>query len=117
MHASKKGSQSNPQVNLRLAPALPPDSRCGMNPHPPFAHIQVFEQSMTLTKARIVEALCVKNIFTKAQPARIIDTLFEPIKQSLQNGEDVLVSGFGKFWVKMIFKCFHPMPGKPGSFA
>ena len=55
---------------------------------------------MTLTKAQIVEALFAKNIFTKTQSAQIIDTLFELIKQSLQNGEDVLVSGFGKFSVK-----------------
>ena len=55
---------------------------------------------MTLTKAHIVEALLAKYIFTKTQSAQIIDTLFELIKQSLQNGEDVLVSGFGKFSVK-----------------
>ena len=55
---------------------------------------------MTLTKAHIVEALFAKNIFTKTQSAQIIDTLFELIKQSLQNGEDVLISGFGKFSVK-----------------
>jgi integration host factor subunit alpha len=55
---------------------------------------------MTLTKAHIVEALFAKNIFTMTQSAQVIDTLFELIKQSLQNGEDVLISGFGKFSVK-----------------
>ena len=55
---------------------------------------------MTLTKSQIVEALFAKNIFTKAQSAQIIDTLFELIKQSLQNGQDVLISGFGKVSVK-----------------
>jgi len=54
---------------------------------------------MTLTKAQIVEALFAKNIFTKIQSAQIIDTLFELIKQSLQNGETVLISGFGRFSV------------------
>src|SRR5208337_2546459 len=58
------------------------------------------EQPMTLTKAQIVEALFAQNIFTKKESAQIIDTLFELIKQSLQNGEDVLISGFGKFSVK-----------------
>jgi integration host factor subunit alpha len=58
------------------------------------------EQSMTLTKAQIVEALFAKNVFTKSQSAQIIDTLFELIKQSLQNGEDVLMNGFGKLSVK-----------------
>ncbi len=55
---------------------------------------------MTLTKAKIVEALFAKNIFTKTESAQIIDTLFELMKQSLQKGEDVLASGFGKFSVK-----------------
>ena len=55
---------------------------------------------MTLTKSHIVEALSAKNIFNKTESAQIIDTLFELMKQSLQNGEDVLISGFGKFSVK-----------------
>jgi integration host factor subunit alpha len=55
---------------------------------------------MTLTKAHIIEALFAKNIFTKTESAQVIETLFELIKQSLQNGEDVLISGFGKFFVK-----------------
>ena len=55
---------------------------------------------MTITKAHIVEALFAKNIFTKPESAQIIDTLFELIKQSLQNGEEVLITGFGKFSVQ-----------------
>ena len=55
---------------------------------------------MTLTKAQIVEALFAKNIFTKTQSVQIIDTLFELVKQSLQSGEYVLISGIGKLSVK-----------------
>ena len=55
---------------------------------------------MTLTKAHIMEELFAKSSFTKKQSAQIIDTLFELIKQSLQNGETVLISGFGRFSVK-----------------
>ena len=55
---------------------------------------------MTLTKARIVEALFAQNIFTRTLSAQVIDALFELIKQSLQNGEDVLISGFAKFSVR-----------------
>jgi integration host factor subunit alpha len=47
---------------------------------------------MTLTKAQIVEALFAEDIFTNTQSAQIIETLFELIKQSLENGEDVLIS-------------------------
>jgi integration host factor subunit alpha len=54
---------------------------------------------MTLTKAHIVEKLFAKNLFTKGESAQIIETLFELIKQSLQDGDDVLISGFGKFSV------------------
>jgi integration host factor subunit alpha len=55
---------------------------------------------MTLTKAQIAETLFAKNIFTKTRSARIIESLFELMKQSLQNGEDVLITGLGKFSVK-----------------
>jgi len=55
---------------------------------------------MTLTKAQIVEELFSKNIFSKTQPAQVIDTLFKLMKQALQNGEDILISRFGKFSVK-----------------
>ncbi len=55
---------------------------------------------MTLTKADIVDEFFTTGGFTKAQSAQIIDTLFELIKQSLENGEDVLITGFGKFEVK-----------------
>ena len=55
---------------------------------------------MTLTKAQIVENLFGKNVFTKVESAQVIDTLFELMKNSLENGEDILISGFGKFSVK-----------------
>ena len=55
---------------------------------------------MTITKAQIVENLFAKNLFTKGESAQIIETLFELIKQSLQAGDDVLISGFGKFSAK-----------------
>ena len=55
---------------------------------------------MTLTKAYIVDALLRKDFFTRAQSAQIIDTLFELMKQSLQDGEDVIIHGFGRFSVK-----------------
>jgi len=39
-------------------------------------------------------------LFTKGESAQIIETLFELIKQSLQDGDHFLISGFGKFCVK-----------------
>ncbi|MGA2223834.1 MAG: integration host factor subunit alpha [Syntrophobacteraceae bacterium] len=63
----------------------------------------------------MAEALFAKNIFTKTQSAHIIETIFELIKQSLQNGEDVLISGFGKFSVKEKYErnCRNPQTGEP----
>ena len=55
---------------------------------------------MTLTKAQIVENLFAKNLFTKGESAQIIETLFELMKQALEHGDDVMISGFGKFCVR-----------------
>ena len=55
---------------------------------------------MTLTKANIVETICVKNGFSKKQSIETLETLLEIIKQTLESGDDVLVSGFGKFCVR-----------------
>ena len=70
---------------------------------------------MTLTKAQIVENLLAKNVFTKTHSVEIIDTLFELMKKSLENGDDVLISSFGKFSVKEKYmrKGRHPKTGEP----
>ena len=54
----------------------------------------------TLTKADIVEAIQKENGYSRNQFSEITETLMEIIKQSLESGEDVLISGFGKFQVK-----------------
>ena len=54
---------------------------------------------MTLTKAHIVEGLADKG-FTKKEADRLVGTVLELIKSSLEGGEDVLISGFGKFSVR-----------------
>ena len=54
---------------------------------------------MTLTKAMIVEAIAKQNGFTKGKSIDVVETLLEIIKRTLESGEDVLVSGFGKFYV------------------
>ena len=54
---------------------------------------------MALTKSQIVKQ--VNDLgFSNKRSAEIIETLFQIIKRSMENGEDVLVSGFGKFCVK-----------------
>lgn len=55
---------------------------------------------MTLTKAHIVETLAKKNGYPKKQSVQMVETLLELIKRSLESGENVLISGFGKFCMK-----------------
>ena len=54
---------------------------------------------MALTKAHIVEAVQTEIGFTRHQSTEIVESLLETIKSKLESGEDVLVSGFGKFCV------------------
>ena len=56
--------------------------------------------SMTLTKSQIIDAIAEQNGFTKKQSTETVETILEIIKSSLESGEDVLISGFGKFCVK-----------------
>ena len=55
---------------------------------------------MALTKAEIIEAVAEGNGFSKKLATDTGETLLEIMKRTLAVGEDVLVSGFGKFCVK-----------------
>jgi integration host factor subunit alpha len=54
---------------------------------------------MTLTKIQIVESVQNQTGFTKNRSSELIETLLEIIKGTLESGEDVLISNFGKFCV------------------
>jgi integration host factor subunit alpha len=54
---------------------------------------------MTLTKDEIVKALAKENGYPLNQSVELIETLIEIIKYTLSSGEDVLISGFGKFCI------------------
>lgn len=55
---------------------------------------------MALTKAQIVEKIQSNLGTTKSESIGIMETFLEIIKRTLESGEDVLVSGFGKFRVR-----------------
>jgi integration host factor subunit alpha len=55
---------------------------------------------MTLTKAQIVEKISTSTNSSRNKSIETVETLLEIIKQTLISGEDVMVSGFGKFCVK-----------------
>ena len=54
---------------------------------------------MTLTKIKIVASIQNQTGFPKNKSSEIVETLLEIIKRTLTSGENVLVSGFGKFCV------------------
>jgi integration host factor subunit alpha len=55
---------------------------------------------MTLTKDHLVSALAEANEYSRIRSVELVETLLELIKSELVSGEDVLISGFGKFCVK-----------------
>jgi integration host factor subunit alpha len=55
---------------------------------------------MTLTKAQIIEEISNKDGFTKKKSIEIVEALLDIVKSTLESGDDVLISGFGKFCVK-----------------
>jgi integration host factor subunit alpha len=55
---------------------------------------------MSLTKEDIVKALAKENEYLLNRSVELIENLIELIKSRLSSGEDVLISGFGKFCVK-----------------
>jgi integration host factor subunit alpha len=55
---------------------------------------------MTFTKKDLVETVQHGCGFTRKDSCRLVDELLGTIKGALENGEDVLISGFGKFCVK-----------------
>ncbi len=56
--------------------------------------------SGTLTKAHIIDEVVERNGFTRKKSIETVEILLELIKQSLESGDDVLISGFGKFCVR-----------------
>ena len=74
---------------------------------------------MTLTKAIIAKAISKKMSYTNKESLEMLDSLLEIMKQTLESGEDVLISGFGKFSVKekMERKGRNPQNGQPMMIA
>jgi len=55
---------------------------------------------MALTKAHIIESIHSQLGLPKKNCAEIFETLLDVMKKSLADGDEVLISGFGKFCVK-----------------
>ena len=55
---------------------------------------------MTITKSHLKDLLSTRLGIPKDQTSEILEALLEEIKGTLSSGEDILISGFGKFCVK-----------------
>ena len=69
---------------------------------------------MALTKQTIIEKISEKNNQTPSEAKETIETLLEIMKSTLASGEDIMLSGFGKFQVneKAPRKGRNPATGK-----
>ncbi len=55
---------------------------------------------MTLTKADLVSRVFATENFSKIESVQVVEKLLEIIKDRLEAGENVLISGFGKFSIR-----------------
>jgi integration host factor subunit alpha len=55
---------------------------------------------MTLTREAITKSVIDRLDLSKALSAKAVESTFEIIKKTLESGEDVLISGFGKFCIQ-----------------
>ena len=54
---------------------------------------------MALTKMQIVESIQDSLGFPRNRSAELVESLLEIIKSTLEDGDDIMISGFGKFCV------------------
>ena len=53
-----------------------------------------------MTKADIIEQIYEKVGFSKKESAEIVELVFDTIKETLEKGEKIKISGFGNFVVR-----------------
>ncbi len=54
---------------------------------------------MTCTKTTITEKIIEEQNFNPSEAKEVIETMLEIMKSTLAYGEDIMISGFGKFQV------------------
>ena len=55
---------------------------------------------MSITKAHLADSIHYQLGLPQNQSVKTLESILEIIKNTLENGEDVLITGFGKFYVK-----------------
>ena len=55
---------------------------------------------MTLSRQDLIESVYNQSDLSKPEATLVVKSLLEIIKRTLESGENILISGFGKFCVK-----------------
>ncbi len=55
---------------------------------------------MTVTKAHLIASIRNRLDLPKSKSEKIVKSLFANINETLENGQDILISGFGKFCIR-----------------
>jgi integration host factor subunit alpha len=55
---------------------------------------------MTITKADMVKIICEKMGWALKESTEIVDQVFEIMKETLEGGEKIKISGFGNFNIR-----------------
>jgi len=55
---------------------------------------------MTMTKADMVKIICEKMGWALKESTEIVEPVFDIMKETLENGEKIKISGFGNFVVR-----------------
>lgn len=61
-----------------------------------------------MTKADIIEQIYEKIGFSKKESAEIVELVFDTLKETLEKGEKIKISGFGNF----VVRSKHPRVGR-----
>ena len=56
---------------------------------------------MAIIKERLADSIQNQLGLSKKQSLRVVESMLEIIKETLENGGDILITGFGKFCVKV----------------
>jgi integration host factor subunit alpha len=55
---------------------------------------------VAITKSKLAEAVSHKSELSSSEAISVVESLLEIIKKTLASGENLMVSGFGKFSIK-----------------
>jgi integration host factor subunit alpha len=58
-----------------------------------------FQKNMAITKSTIVDAISDRFKISTTEAKEVLETLLETMKSTLASGEDLMISGFGRFQV------------------